>query len=441
LKTQNLPANVRTYLTKHADNKYKIEWKKQRGINNVIVIPAIAEFENIKIVLSSLFQNDPTYFKSTLVLFVINNSPSSDLSVKEDNLKSLEYLRSIVASGNEEEFFDTRLNLGLVDASSPGKELSNKDCGVGLARKVGMDSALTLFDYTTDEKKLIICLDADCTVQRNYLTKIVEHFRNHNTSVGLMKFEHQIDGTSEYDKAITCYEIFLRYYIAGLTYAKSCYAYQVIGSTMVCDHNAYIKAGGMNKNKAGEDFYFLEKLSKNFCIGKIDSTTVYPSGRSSWRVPFGTGKSVSKFLSNPEEEYFLYDPETFEILKCWLETYNSEDILVPEKLLENSKNIHNELFNFLNQQGFKEQWEKIISNTKSEKQMRYQQKIWFDSFKTLKLIHHLRDTAYPELNMFDALDKFFIKMNVDKLIDRKKQKIPKLDIQKEYLRILKTLVK
>ena len=438
---QNLPANVRTYLAKHSDNKYNAEWNEQKGINNIIVIPAIAEFKNIKIVLSSLSQNDPTYFKSTLVLFVINNSLSSDSSIKEDNLKSIEYLQSIVSSCSEEEFFDTRLQIGLVDASSPGKELSDKDCGVGLARKVGMDLALTLFDYTTDKKKLIICLDADCTVQRNYLIKIVEHFSDHNTSVGLIKYEHHIDGTSDYDNAITCYEIFLRYYIAGLTYAKSCYAYQFIGSTIVCDHNAYTKIGGMNKNKAGEDFYFLEKLSKNFSISKIDTTTVYPSKRSSWRVPFGTGKSISKFLSNPENEYFLYDPETFEILKCWLETYNSEDILVPDRLLENSKNIHNELFNFLNQHGFKEQWEKIIPNTKSEKQMRYQQKIWFDSFKTLKLIHHLRDTVYPEINMFDALDKLFIKMKVDEQINRKNQKIPGLEIQKEYLQILRDLVK
>lgn len=436
---QNFPANVRSYLTKYADGKYKVEGSKKDGIHNVIVIPAIAEFENIKIVLSSLSQNDPAYFDSTFVLFVINNSPSSDSSIKEDNSKSLEYLRSIISSGSEEEFFDSRLQIGLIDASSPPKELSDKDCGVGLARKVGMDLALTLFDYTDERKKLIISLDADCTVRNDYLTKIVEHFQGNISPVGLVNYEHQIGGTSEYDKAIVCYEIFLRYYIAGLTYANSCYAYQVIGSTMVCDHNAYIKVGGMNKNKAGEDFYFLEKLSKNFSISKIDTTTVYPSKRSSWRVPFGTGRSVSKFLSNPGDEYFLYDPETFEILKKWLEIYNSEDILIPERLLESSKNIHIQLFNFLEQQGFKEQWEKIISNTKSEKQLKYQQKIWFDSFKTLKLIHHLRDMAYPEINMFDALDKFFIKMNIDERVDRKNQKIPGLETQKEYLRILKSL--
>jgi len=436
---QNLPANVRAYLTKHSDRKYKTEWNKQNGINNVIVIPAIAEFENIKVVLTSLSKNDSACFASTVVLFVINNSRSSDSNVKSNNAESLEYLRTIIRSAREEEFFDDRLQIGLIDASSDGNELNEKDSGVGLARKIGMDLALSLFDYTTGDKKLIISLDADCTVPQNYLTKIIEHFYVNNSSVGIVNFKHQYDGTSESDAAIICYEIFLRYYIAGLSYAKSEYAFQSIGSTIVCEYNAYIKIGGMNKNKAAEDFYFLEKLSKNFNICKINTTAVYPSSRSSWRVPFGTGKSVSKFLSNPQDEYVLYDPEIFEILKGWLEQYNSKDIFIPGRLLENSKNIHPQLHNFLDQQGFKEQWEKIISNTKSEKQLSYQQKIWFDGFKTLKLIHHLRDMAFPQINMFEALDRFFLKLNINEHIARKSKALPVLETQKEYLRILKSL--
>jgi len=93
----------------------------------------------------------------------------------------------------------------------------------------------------------------------------------------------------------------------------------------------------------------------------------------------------------------------------------------------------------LDQQGFKEQWEKIISNTKSEKQLSYQQKIWFDGFKTLKLIHHLRDMAFPQINMFEALDRFFLKLNINEHIARKSKALPVLETQKEYLRILKSL--
>ena len=63
-------------------------------------------------------------------------------------------------------------------------------------------------------------------------------------------------------KAIICYEIFLRYYVLGLKFAKSDYAFHTIGSTMLCTPDAYVKVEGMNKRKAAEDFYFLEKLAK-----------------------------------------------------------------------------------------------------------------------------------------------------------------------------------
>ena len=58
------------------------------------------------------------------------------------------------------------LNIGFVDAASAGKELPQKDAGVGLARKIGMDLALLIFDYDPPGKKILVCLDADCTVDK-----------------------------------------------------------------------------------------------------------------------------------------------------------------------------------------------------------------------------------------------------------------------------------
>ena len=126
----------------------------------------------------------------------------------------------------------------------------------------------------------------------------------------------------EETKAIICYEIFLRYYVLGLSFAKSEYAFHTIGSTMLCTPDAYVKVEGMNKRKAAEDFYFLEKLAKIFPIGEIKSTSIHPSKRGSWRVPFGTGKSVDRYLSNSRDEYLLYNPKSFVILKTWLEVLN-----------------------------------------------------------------------------------------------------------------------
>jgi hypothetical protein len=286
---------------------------------------------------------------------------------------------------------------------------------------------------------MIICLDADCTVSQAYLTNIINGFNKNNRSVAIVNFEHPVDGTDEYNAAIICYEIFLRYYMEGLRFSDSDYAFHTIGSTMLCDHNSYIKVGGMNKRKAAEDFYFLEKLSKNYPISKIDSATVYPSKRSSWRVPFGTGQRVTRFLSRTRDEYLLFDPAVFVVLKDWLKVYNSDTIFNPQDILNRAREIHTELYNFLVLNNYAKQWEKILSNTKSGKQLTHQKKIWFDGFKTLKLIHHLRDTAFPEINMFDALDMFFIKLGINKSLDRNKVGIPELNIQKEYLQLLRNL--
>ena len=55
---------------------------------------------------------------------------------------------------------------------------------------------------------------------------------------------------------------------------------------------AYMKQGGMNRRKAGEDFYFLNKIMSLGGFGECAETTIYPSPRTSKRVPFGTGQAV-----------------------------------------------------------------------------------------------------------------------------------------------------
>lgn len=438
-----LPDLISSYLNKFSFKKYEIEWKNKSGITNIIVIPAIAEFENIKILLSSLVENNSEYFNTTLVLFVINNSINSTTEVKEENQNSLHYLRSIIFNNSNirqaNEVKEADLMIGLVDAASNGKELDEKHSGVGSVRKIGMDLALTVFDYEQKFKKLIVCLDADCKVEQNYLTAIVSEFHKYNYAAAVINYAHNIDVDNDECRAIIPYEIFLRYYVQGLKYSKSEYAFHTIGSTTVCDANAYINVGGMNKRKAAEDFYFLEKVAKNYKIGKINSTKVYPSNRSSWRVPFGTGQRVTRFLQKTHDEFQLFDPSVFEILKDWLQLYNSAAISDPEYILSCSKNIHVDLYNFLIKQNYLKKWKEIFNYSKSAKQLSHQKKIWFDAFKTLKLVHYLRDTIFPNINMFDALDMIFLKLDINNTINRNNKNIPELEIQKQYLHLLREI--
>ncbi len=422
-----IPDKISAYLNKRASNTWKIENDLLKHFQKVIVVPAIAEFENLPVLINSLEQNDERELTNTLLLIVVNNSFSSSEEVKVNNQNTFSYLRNLKSP----------LNISFIDAASDGKEMDDKNAGVGLARKIGMDLALTKFNYNSSDKRLLICTDADCIVDPDYLLEISHKFNKNNFEAAVVNFSHDISGEDEETNAIISYEIFLRYYVLGLIFAKSDYAFHTIGSTMVCTPEAYVKVGGMNKRKAAEDFYFLEKLAKIYPIGKIKTTFVHPSKRSSWRVPFGTGRSVVRYLSNTRDEYQLYDPKTFMILKNWLEVFNSS-ALENTTLMESAKIINPKLSDFLIEQDLNnfllKLKQKNISMTEIQKQKHY----WFDSFKTLKLIHYLRDMAFPNVNMFDAVDELLKMMGVENKIKRN-SKIPDIEIQKEYLLMLRKI--
>lgn len=433
----NLPIEVQKYLNKHSFDKWNIYSKETKKFKTIAVIPAIAEYENLKVLINSLSENDSTYFDETLFLFVINNRINASDEILSDNCRSIIYLRQLADKLYVE--INPKLNINLIDASSSNFELDEKDGGVGLARKIGMDLSLNLFNYESEFKNIIVCLDADCTVEKNYITTIRNYFNNNSINAGYVNFKHTFTDDIENERAIINYEIFLRYYVLGLKFAKSHYAYHSIGSTMICDVESYVKVQGMNKRKAAEDFYFMEKLSKITKIKKIDGTAVLPSSRGSWRVPFGTGQRVNRFLDKIQDEYLLYSPKSFSVLKDWINIFYSDNIFSTEEYLKMAKEINNSLFQFLTDNNFADSWNKIAANSSTAKQIQNQKHLWFDGFRTLKLIHYLRDIEFPTINMFDALDELFSNVNVSFTHLNDKQKIPSIEIQKEYLNKLREI--
>jgi len=425
-----IPDNVKKYLSKQNNSTWKIETGSEKLFNNIIVIPALNEFENINNLLESILKNEKKILHKTLFVFVINNTSNEKPEIKDNNQKTLNFLRNNFLKHSV-------LQIGIIDASTGKKELPVKNGGVGLARKIGMDLSLKYFDYSTKNKKLLINLDADCTVSKNYLSTIVKEFNKNNHSAGYVNFEHPLPQNIEEQKAIVNYEIFLRYYVLGLKYANSPYAFHTVGSTIICDYESYIKVGGMNKRKAGEDFYFMEKLAKINDINFLKSATVYPSARTSERVPFGTGQRISRFLSGEKDEYLIYSPEIFEVLKSWLNIFQNKNLQASEHL-ERAKTIDEELYNFFIKESFLDDWNKILINSKTELQIKRQKKLWMDGFRTLKLIHYLRDKKYPQEKMFNALDILFNKMKIENTIKRKEE-IPPLETQLQYLKLLRKL--
>ena len=407
---KSYPNKVAEYLENKSQNQWSLEWSEVPGIETVIVVPSICEFENITLLLLSLVQNPQSYLKKSLIIFVVNNSISSGPEVKADNKRSLEYLRSLIRKNSHDKYsnqiLESGIIIGVIDAASEGKELDITNAGVGLARKIGMDIALGVFDYSIIGKKIIVSLDADCQVEENYLSEIDHNFNKQNVYAAIVDFEHILPEDEIRRIGILSYEIFLRHYVTGLLFAESPFAFHTIGSTVVCDYEAYIKIGGMNSRKAAEDFYFLQKLAKHYRIHRIISTKVKPLARESWRVPFGTGRSMADFSSN-KKDILLYDADVYCILKQWLEVFNSDLLLNPDSILKEAKKIHPELYNFLDSRGFSNDWKKILNNSKSAKQLDYQRKNWFDAFETLKLIHHLRDRSFPMMSIEPGVKELF----------------------------------
>ena len=78
-----------------------------------------------------------------------------------------------------------------------------------------------------------------------------------------------------------------------------------------------MKAGGMNRRQAGEDFYFIQKLVPAGGYFSLNSTVVYPSPRPSFRVPFGTGASITKLNESGEPFLMTYNISAFDELRSF----------------------------------------------------------------------------------------------------------------------------
>ena len=386
------------------------------GIDQVVVIPAYAERDLLFTTLASLAANSDAALEKTLVLCVINNKAEAPLADKDNNRQTIDLLVSLISRQSFPDFqpaddllfalqkiSERPLRLGCIDASTPGLEIPARTGGVGMARKIGMDTALRVLISSANAPRLIISVDADTLVRPDYLASVRKAMSSGKAQTGIVAYEHRIPADENGKRAICLYEIFLRYWVLGLQYARSPYAFHSIGSTIVTKTDAYLTVRGMNRREAGEDFYFLNKLAKISPIRRIHETAVYPSARISTRVPFGTGAAVEKLLHNENPAYDLYDPRVFSILKKWLYLMSQAFSFSADRILDMARDIDPGLESFLTLRGFLSVWPKILGNVKDPKTCERQFHGWFDGFETLKLVNYLTAEFYPKVNMISAL--------------------------------------
>lgn len=308
------------------------------------------------------------------------------------------------------EFIQDNSKPGLEFHYSFQKGLSNKQGGVGLARKIGMDEALRRASVIHKSHLPIVCLDADCRVSENYFQSIHAYYKQNPQSPGAsIYFEHELE-----KEAISYYELFLRYYVNALRFIKFPYAYHTVGSSMSVRALEYAMEGGMNRRKAGEDFYFIHKIIPRGGFGEINNCKVYPSSRRSDRVPFGTGRAMIEFENDSERLLKLYNFKTFEDLKtvltCVDQWYINRE--KPNKLIRNFEKLPEIFKSFFEKKDFLWQIEEARDNSSSEKNFLKRIFQWLDAFTLLKIIHHARDHFYPNEDTLLMANQLLMKTQI-----------------------------
>jgi len=209
------------------------------------------------------------------------------------------------------------------------------------------------------------------------------------------------------------YEVFLRYYVLGLADAGSPYAFHTLGSTLAVHALAYAKVRGFPRRDAGEDFYLLNKLAKVGPILQLDGAPLMIRGRSSHRVPFGTGAALKQILAAAArgEGYRVYPPDVFLHLKICLAALEllSADRGREEPIhyLRAAARIHpgvdaQQLHEELAELGYLSAVRHAEKISRDSSTMSRHLHTWFDGFRTLKLIHRLT-RFLPKMALLDAV--------------------------------------
>ena len=366
-----------------------------------IVIPCYHEPE-ILTTIRSLFACTRGSFEVE-ILVVVNSYSISSEAVVQFNRLTFNTLTNFAEEHNTSTF---RL-FPLWVENLPGHQT-----GAGLPRKIGMDEAVKRFKEQSRPNGIIVSLDADCFVAENYLTEIERCFKQNKLKSATIQFHHPVehlDENSELRQATEVYEEYLRYYRSALEYTGYPYAYYTIGSAFAVTAETYQQVGGMGKQQAGEDFYFLQKV---FPLGKtqwIDTTCVYPAARISDRVPFGTGPAIAQMLKENQLKKYSYQVAAFSELKQFFNLIPSFFRISTEEIGSLLQDLPVYLQQFLKDDDFLNKIEVINQHTANLESFKKRFFRYFTAFKILKYLNYVHPSPYEWANVQEQLNKLRIK--------------------------------
>jgi len=376
----------------------------------IVVIPSYNEDGIVNVLDSLALCSEPEC--RTEVIIVINSPEGSSEEARENHsaaLKNIESWKSL----NKKCFF----RLFALNIENPGIS----GWGVGLARKTGMDEAVRRFDSVNNPDGLIVNLDADCRVSYNYFISLFEAFSGKkNRNACSIYFEHPLSGndfSSDIYSSIALYELHLRYYYQGLAFSGFPYVFHTVGSAIAVRASAYVKAGGMNRRQAGEDFYFIQKLLPLGGYFNLNSTAVYPSPRQSYRVPFGTGAMMTKMSESSSPQLETYSLAAFRDLRSLFNSAGRIFCSTQSDLINIYDSLPESVRFFITSSEWMEKLTEIRNNTSGEGSFRKRFFEWFNMFSIVKFMNQSHRDCYKKEPVEQCAASLLKEMGVSSVTD------------------------
>ena len=278
------------------------------GTAIMVVIPAYGE-KNLMDAVDALAASLPDHIRAE-ILCVINHPENPPREYLDLNIRSLDLIKQ--KSGG------LKSNLKLYAIYLP--DVPHKLAGVGYARKVGMDTAVSRFGLLDNPSGIIVSFDADSLCSDDFLEEVHRFFSDHPGALSANHYFEHPDCFIEDGRRLApigLYELHLRYFRMALEWAAHPHAIHTVGSSFAVRVNGYIRAGGMGRHKAGEDFYFLQKMVALGHFWENNRAMVIPSSRESDRVIFGTGATMLR-AGVDDRGYLTYPLVLFDHLKQFI---------------------------------------------------------------------------------------------------------------------------
>ncbi len=354
-----------------------------------VSIPVLAD-EGIFELISSLKKCENPR-KRICICILLNDPENAEEKIKKKNKDIFSELKEIEKRGGE-----NHIDLQVKYISS----IPDKIAGVGFARRVIMDEIICAIkrevrknknygknknyeseaNYEGKEnpfyRRLIFSLDSDCIVSDEYFVR-ASRMRG---ELGVFLFKHRFSTSDSLVKrAGELWELFLRYWRDALRIFGYPFAFYPIGSLFVFRPQLYVRTGGMSIRKAGEDFYFLQKVVSS-CNAEDIPAYVFPKASPSERTPFGTGKEIKLYVEGKNER----------LERVWkIEAFAELQKVISEaRKIYREKNYNHSVFTRFKEENpkFAKQLENIRKMCRDEEDFEKRFLLWFTPFKVFKFL-------------------------------------------------------